>query len=187
MVRAAGLDVFLWTTTIRPSVPLSTLSSQPSISPMLPSPLPLFPLQLVRMAEDIDFKFTVKQACGLELKKLCSSVPQGEWPAGQVAHSHMEGQMRPWTGWTAMVVCSSDAPLSFRCPLFAALREGPSHRQTFHPSPLIVHPYPPPTTPPPSGRGAHVQCLQQNLDSADMGEDCRREVKKDMERAAQGE
>lgn len=36
------------------------------------------------------------------------------------------------------------------------------------------------------GHGARVQCLQHHVDSADMSEGCRTEVKKDVERAAQG-
>ena len=122
------------------------------------------------MAEDIDFKFTVKQSCGVELKKLCSNVPQGEneWSACEGEWSAWEGEWRAWEGlWSSVdpfMPCSS----------------------CLSPRPHSAPPLPPPSTPLP-GRGAHVQCLQENLDSAEMGEDCRKEVKKDMERAAQGE
>lgn len=35
-------------------------------------------VQLVRFAEDIDFKFPIKRACASELKKFCKNIPQGE-------------------------------------------------------------------------------------------------------------
>lgn len=32
----------------------------------------------------------------------------------------------------------------------------------------------------------HIKCLQQNLDNAEMGEDCKKEVVRDMARSAEG-
>ncbi|CAI7856614.1 unnamed protein product [Closterium sp. NIES-53] len=66
--------------------------------------------QLVRMAEDIDFKFPMKRACASELQKFCKDIPHGH--------------------------------------------------------------------------AARVKCLQESIDSADMGEECRKEVKRDMARSA---
>ncbi|GJP36222.1 hypothetical protein CLOM_g20753, partial [Closterium sp. NIES-68] len=66
--------------------------------------------QLVRMAEDIDFKFPMKRACSSELQKFCKDIPHGH--------------------------------------------------------------------------AARVKCLQENIDSSDMGEECRKEVKRDMARSA---
>lgn len=83
-------DGVLWTVGVSCKVPvLLTSASSPlclaacypsCLLPSLPDPLPrpFPPRQLVRMAEDIDFKVPMKQACQAELSGLCKDVPQGE-------------------------------------------------------------------------------------------------------------
>ncbi|CAI7772384.1 unnamed protein product [Closterium sp. NIES-54] len=112
--------------------------------------------QLVRMAEDMDFKFPMKRF---------QLLPNAAPPALMSAHSN---QLHPFSPHPTPQLVRMAEDIDFKFPMKRACA---SELQKFCKD--IPH-----------GHAARVKCLQESIDSADMGEECRKEVKRDMARSA---